>query len=103
MVSLSDSHNAFLLFLYANIFPDGFCYLSGITAPVDLEEEFISDPNGEILTLEATMQPLLLDTMTKSKDGFLGVSQSRRALLLHFVHKLLSNFSLKKVIHREQG
>lgn len=35
----------------------------------------IHDPNGETLTLEAKMQPLLLDSMTKSKDGFLGVRQ----------------------------
>uniref|UniRef100_A0A3P8UTF0 Selenoprotein N n=1 Tax=Cynoglossus semilaevis TaxID=244447 RepID=A0A3P8UTF0_CYNSE len=76
------------LFLFASLDTDHDLYLSpeefkpiaekltGITAPVDLEEEFISDPNGETLTLEATMQPLLLDTMTKSKDGFLGVSHS---------------------------
>jgi len=36
----------------------------------------IHDPNGETLILEAKMQPLLLDSMTKSKDGFLGVSHS---------------------------
>ena len=47
--------------------------LTGITPPVDFEEEVTHDPNGETLTLEAKMQPLLLDSMTKSKDGFLGV------------------------------
>lgn len=47
--------------------------LAGIAAPVDLEEEEIHDPNGETLILEARMQALLLDSMTKSKDGFLGV------------------------------
>uniref|UniRef100_A0A3Q3A7F9 Selenoprotein N n=1 Tax=Kryptolebias marmoratus TaxID=37003 RepID=A0A3Q3A7F9_KRYMA len=50
--------------------------LTGIAAPVDLEEEEIHDPNGETLILEAKMQALLLDSMTKSKDGFLGVSHS---------------------------
>lgn len=47
--------------------------LAGITPPVDFEEEVTHDPNGETLILEAKMQPLLLDSMTKSKDGFLGV------------------------------
>lgn len=50
--------------------------LTGITPPAAFEEEVIHDPNGETLTLEAKMQPLLLDSMTKSKDGFLGVSHS---------------------------
>lgn len=50
--------------------------LTGITPPADFEEELSDDPNGETLTLEAKMQPLLLDTMTKSKDGFLGVTHS---------------------------
>lgn len=50
--------------------------LTGITPPVDFEEEVTHDPDGETLTLEAKMQPLLLDSMTKSKDGFLGVSHS---------------------------
>lgn len=44
---------------------------------MDFEEEVIHDPNGETLTLEAKMQPLLLDSMTKSKDGFLGVRQDQ--------------------------
>lgn len=50
-------------------------YLVGIAPPADFEEEVNPDPSGETLTLEAKMQPLLLDSMTKSKDGFLGVSQ----------------------------
>lgn len=50
--------------------------LTGIIPPAELEEEITSDPYGEILTLEARMQPLLLNSMTKSKDGFLGVSHS---------------------------
>lgn len=50
-------------------------FLAGIVPPADFEEEeMTSDPSGETLTLEAKMQPLLLDSMTKSKDGFLGVS-----------------------------
>lgn len=44
---------------------------------MDFEEEVIHDPNGETLTLEAKMQPLLLDSMTKSKDGFLGVRRDQ--------------------------
>lgn len=50
-------------------------FLAGIAPPADFEEEEVThDPSGETLTLEAKMQPLLLDSMTKSKDGFLGVS-----------------------------
>lgn len=50
--------------------------LTGITPPADVEEEIIHDPNGETLTLATKIQPLQLDSMTKSKDGFLGVSHS---------------------------
>lgn len=50
--------------------------LTGVVPPADFEEEEPVDPNGETLILEARMQPLLLDTMTKSKDGFLGVTHS---------------------------
>uniref|UniRef100_A0A3Q2W5Y1 Selenoprotein N n=1 Tax=Haplochromis burtoni TaxID=8153 RepID=A0A3Q2W5Y1_HAPBU len=76
------------LFLFSSLDTDHDFYLSpeefkpiaekltGITNPADFEEEAIHDPNGETLTLEAKMQPLLLDSMTKSKDGFLGVSHS---------------------------
>uniref|UniRef100_I3J6K8 Selenoprotein N n=1 Tax=Oreochromis niloticus TaxID=8128 RepID=I3J6K8_ORENI len=76
------------LFLFSSLDTDHDFYLSpeefkpiaekltGITNPADFEEEVIHDPNGETLTLEAKMQPLLLDSMTKSKDGFLGVSHS---------------------------
>ncbi|KAK2106205.1 hypothetical protein P7K49_015719 [Saguinus oedipus] len=38
------------------------------------EEELPPDPSEETLTIEARFQPLLPETMTKSKDGFLGVS-----------------------------
>ncbi|KAF0044298.1 hypothetical protein F2P81_003456 [Scophthalmus maximus] len=76
------------LFLFASLDTDHDLYLSpeefkpiaekltGITPPMDFEEEEIHDPSGETLTVEAKMQPLLLDTMTKSKDGFLGVTHS---------------------------
>lgn len=47
--------------------------LEGVAPPSEFEEEIPPDPNGETLTLHATMQPLLLESMTKSKDGFLGV------------------------------
>lgn len=39
------------------------------------EEELPHDPSEETLTIEARFQPLLTETMTKSKDGFLGVSK----------------------------
>uniref|UniRef100_A0A8C7Z7M7 Selenoprotein N n=1 Tax=Oryzias sinensis TaxID=183150 RepID=A0A8C7Z7M7_9TELE len=76
------------LFLFSSLDTDHDLYLSpeefkpvaekltGITPSVDVDEEVIQDPDGETLTLEAKMQPLLLDSMTKSKDGFLGVSHS---------------------------
>lgn len=38
------------------------------------EEELPPDPSEETLTIEARFQPLLPESMTKSKDGFLGVS-----------------------------
>lgn len=50
--------------------------LTGVAPPPEFEEEIPHDPNGETLTLHAKMQPLLLESMTKSKDGFLGVSHS---------------------------
>ncbi|KAK2878791.1 hypothetical protein Q8A67_019582 [Cirrhinus molitorella] len=50
--------------------------LTGVAPPPEFEEEIPHDPNGETLTLNAKMQPLLLESMTKSKDGFLGVSHS---------------------------
>ncbi|KAL7873747.1 hypothetical protein AOLI_G00128180 [Acnodon oligacanthus] len=76
------------LFLFSSLDVDHDLYLSpeefkpiaekltGIPPPAEFEEEFLHDPNGETFTLNAKMQPLLLDTMTKSKDGFLGVSHS---------------------------
>lgn len=90
---ISERHEAALktlgaegLFLFSSLDVDHDLYLSpeefkpvaekltGVAPPAEFEEEFVSDPNGEKLTLHAAMQPLLLDTMTKSKDGFLGVS-----------------------------
>uniref|UniRef100_A0A8C0YQM7 Selenoprotein N n=2 Tax=Cyprinus carpio TaxID=7962 RepID=A0A8C0YQM7_CYPCA len=50
--------------------------LTGVAPPPEFEEEIPHDPNGETLTLHAKMQPLLLESLTKSKDGFLGVSHS---------------------------
>ena len=55
---------------------------------MDLEEEVIHDPNGETLILEAKMQPLLLDSMTKSKDGFLGVKKTaQNSVLFLFLNR----------------
>lgn len=76
------------LFLFSSLDTDHDWYLSpeefkpvvekltGIPAPLDPEEDLVHDPNGETLMVEAHMQPLLLDSMTKSRDGFLGVSHS---------------------------
>lgn len=44
-----------------------------MSSPVEFEEDLVEDPNGETLTVEASMEPLQMETMTKSKDGFLGV------------------------------
>lgn len=48
--------------------------LTGITPPTDDDEDVPTDPNAETITLQAKMQPLVMETMTKSKDGFLGVT-----------------------------
>uniref|UniRef100_A0A8C5QVC9 EF-hand domain-containing protein n=1 Tax=Leptobrachium leishanense TaxID=445787 RepID=A0A8C5QVC9_9ANUR len=50
--------------------------LTGVSPTSDYEEEEALDPNGETLTIAAHYQPLLMETMTKSKDGFLGITQS---------------------------
>lgn len=47
---------------------------SAPTASYEEEEELPPDPSEETLTIEARFQPLLPESMTKSKDGFLGVS-----------------------------
>ncbi|XP_055254559.1 selenoprotein N [Moschus berezovskii] len=53
--------------------------LTGSTPTADYEEEELPpDPSEETLTIEARFQPLLPESMTKSKDGFLGVSWGRR-------------------------
>lgn len=62
----------------------------GVAPPAEFEDEFVADPNGETLTLHAAMQPLLLETMTKSKDGFLGVKSYHTlccVLLKHRTHR----------------
>ncbi|GCC35642.1 hypothetical protein chiPu_0014129 [Chiloscyllium punctatum] len=48
--------------------------LTGIATAPDFESSEGPDSNSETLTIEAKFQPLLMETMTKSKDGFLGVS-----------------------------
>uniref|UniRef100_G1MSJ3 EF-hand domain-containing protein n=1 Tax=Meleagris gallopavo TaxID=9103 RepID=G1MSJ3_MELGA len=47
--------------------------LTGVTPVSDFEED-VPDPNGETLSIVAKFQPLVMETMTKSKDGFLGIS-----------------------------
>lgn len=50
--------------------------LTGSTPTANYEEEELPpDPSEETLTIEARFQPLLPESMTKSKDGFLGVSR----------------------------
>uniref|UniRef100_A0A8D0L3U2 Uncharacterized protein n=1 Tax=Sphenodon punctatus TaxID=8508 RepID=A0A8D0L3U2_SPHPU len=48
--------------------------LTGVTPVFDFEEEEALDPSGEALSVVVKFQPLLMETMTKSKDGFLGIS-----------------------------
>ena len=63
---------------------------------MDFEEDVAHDPNGETLMLEAQMQPLLMDSMTKSKDGFLGVRRDLTRGSLLFIVLL---FSLSRLLH----
>uniref|UniRef100_A0A2R9ASK6 Selenoprotein N n=1 Tax=Pan paniscus TaxID=9597 RepID=A0A2R9ASK6_PANPA len=76
------------LFLFSSLDTDGDMYISpeefkpiaekltGSTPVASYEEEELPpDPSEETLTIEARFQPLLPETMTKSKDGFLGVSR----------------------------
>uniref|UniRef100_A0A804HLD6 Selenoprotein N n=1 Tax=Homo sapiens TaxID=9606 RepID=A0A804HLD6_HUMAN len=76
------------LFLFSSLDTDGDMYISpeefkpiaekltGSTPAASCEEEELPpDPSEETLTIEARFQPLLPETMTKSKDGFLGVSR----------------------------
>eukprot|EP00069_Balaena_mysticetus_P016380 bmy_02038T0 len=76
------------LFLFSSLDTDGDTYLSpeefkpiaekltGSTPSASYEEEDLPpDPSEETLTIEARFQPLLPESMTKSKDGFLGVSR----------------------------
>ncbi|NXY10073.1 SELN protein, partial [Pteruthius melanotis] len=48
--------------------------LTGVAPVSESEEEETPDPDGETLSIVAKFQPLLMETMTKSKDGFLGIS-----------------------------
>lgn len=50
------------------------CLLGSTPAASYEEEELPLDPSEETLTIEARFQPLIPESMTKSKDGFLGVS-----------------------------
>lgn len=76
------------LFLFSSLDTDGDLHISpeefkpiaekltGSTPVTNYEEEeeLPPDPSEETLTIEAKFQPLLLESMTKSKNGFLGVS-----------------------------
>uniref|UniRef100_A0A8C0V3E0 Selenoprotein N n=1 Tax=Cyanistes caeruleus TaxID=156563 RepID=A0A8C0V3E0_CYACU len=48
--------------------------LTGVAPVSESEEEETPDPDGETLSIVAKFQPLVMETMTKSKDGFLGIS-----------------------------
>lgn len=48
-------------------------FCPGVAPVSESEEEETPDPDGETLSIVAKFQPLLMETMTKSKDGFLGV------------------------------
>uniref|UniRef100_A0A8C4PHM1 Selenoprotein N n=1 Tax=Equus asinus TaxID=9793 RepID=A0A8C4PHM1_EQUAS len=55
--------------------PSNPCLTGSTPAASYEEEELPPDPSEETLTIEARFQPLLPESMTKSKDGFLGVSR----------------------------
>ncbi|NWS50096.1 SELN protein, partial [Probosciger aterrimus] len=48
--------------------------LTGVAPISEFEEEETSDTSEETLSIMAKFQPLVMETMTKSKDGFLGIS-----------------------------
>ncbi|KAJ7406670.1 Selenoprotein N [Willisornis vidua] len=48
--------------------------LTGVAPISEFEEEEMPDPSRETLSILAKFQPLVMETMTKSKDGFLGIS-----------------------------
>lgn len=50
--------------------------LTGVAPVSDYEEEDVQDPSGETLSVVAKFQPLIMETMTKSKDGFLGITHN---------------------------
>lgn len=64
---------------------------TGITPAYDYEEEEDLDPNGETLTIRAQFQPLLMETMTKSKDGFLGITNSALSGLRNWTTPVVPN------------
>ena len=61
-----------------NTLSGGLCLIGSTPTANYEEEELPPDPSEETLTIEARFQPLLPESMTKSKDGFLGVSWGRR-------------------------
>lgn len=63
------------------------CPAGSAAAPsYEEEEELTADPSEETLIIEARFQPLRPETMTKSKDGFLGVSGAGRGGIPAHVH-----------------
>jgi len=71
----------------------------GVAPISEFEEEETPDPSGETLSIVAKFQPLVMETMTKSKDGFLGVGimQDVYGQKLWYKHVLWAgNLSWKK-------
>ncbi|MEE6467442.1 hypothetical protein FKM82_007240 [Ascaphus truei] len=65
--------------------------LTVVSTASDYEEEEMLDPSGETLSMAAHFQPLVMDTMTKSKDGFLGIARSALSGLRNWTTAELSN------------
>uniref|UniRef100_A0A1B8YA36 EF-hand domain-containing protein n=1 Tax=Xenopus tropicalis TaxID=8364 RepID=A0A1B8YA36_XENTR len=65
--------------------------LTGISTTSDYEEEELLDPNGETLSVASRFQPLLMETMTKSKDGFLGITHSALSGLRNWTTPVVPN------------
>uniref|UniRef100_A0A8D0B2F8 Selenoprotein N n=1 Tax=Salvator merianae TaxID=96440 RepID=A0A8D0B2F8_SALMN len=80
LLSLASFGLFHLLMYFKNLFFSEFKpiaeKLTGIVPVSSSEEEEVLDPSGETLSIVAKFQPLLMETMTKSKDGFLGISHT---------------------------
>ncbi|ETE68063.1 Mannosyl-oligosaccharide 1,2-alpha-mannosidase IC [Ophiophagus hannah] len=71
---------------------------SGMVPVSGTEEEEVTDPNGETLSILAKFQPLLMETMTKSKDGFLGLTMMCESRKLYLVKMREDKFCENEVL-----